>query len=150
VKTLALSSEVTFDLTLPTMESTPPSEDKTTTSKGGETACSSRPKEDRAASLKGDGAARSSHELYWESTIPSDGGLAVVTPGVMTLAVTLATQMRMRVKDEVRFKLALPEGVQPTPSAMKLLEMQLSALAKHETAGNDGEQQVSTEQVDAA
>lgn len=147
VKTMALPSEVTFDLTLPTMEGTRPSEDKSITLKGDELICASRPKEDKDTSSKEDESASSSYQLYWESTTPADGALSVVTQDVMTLAITLATMMRMCMKGEICFKLALSEkvGARPQRSAMKLLEKQLSAIAKHKTSGNDGKTEVNTE-----
>jgi hypothetical protein len=76
--------------------------------------------------------------LYWDTAGPREGGLAVRTRDVMTLIVTIATGIRMRVDGEVRFGLVFDgrEGVMGR--AMKTLKKQLGALEKEYKRGGKG------------
>ncbi|KAH8786242.1 hypothetical protein BGZ57DRAFT_818281 [Hyaloscypha finlandica] len=77
-------------------------------------------------------------KLYWDTAVPREGGLAVRTRDVITLIVTIATGIRMRVDGEVRFGLVFDgrEGV--TGHAMKLLKKQLGVLEKDYKKGGKG------------
>jgi hypothetical protein len=77
-------------------------------------------------------------KLYWDTAVPREGGLAVHTRDVITLIVTIATGIRMRVDGEVRFGLVFDgrEGV--IGHAMKLLKKQLGALEKEYKKGGKG------------
>ncbi|PMD64645.1 uncharacterized protein K444DRAFT_491862, partial [Hyaloscypha bicolor E] len=99
--------DLVFDLPLPLPSSTPTSSPETTSTSG----------------VQG-----GLQKLYWVTAVPREGGLAVPTRDVMTLIVTIATGIRMRVGGDVRFGLVFDgrEGV--TGRAMKLLKKQLGAL----------------------
>ena len=43
--------------------------------------------------------------LFWDTSVPHEGGIAINTQAVMTLVITLATAMRMTSSGEVRFGL---------------------------------------------
>ena len=72
-------------------------------------------------------------KVYWDTSIPDQGGLAVFTQDVMTLVNTLATEMRMRAGGDLQFQIIYleSEGVGERP--MKLLRKQLAALAVYES-----------------
>ncbi|KAE9375059.1 hypothetical protein N431DRAFT_438382 [Stipitochalara longipes BDJ] len=75
-----------------------------------------------------------SHEefqkVYWDTSVPEEGGIAVRTRDVMTLVITIATETRMRVKGAVRFEVRYGEGEGVSERAMGLLQKQLGELEK--------------------
>jgi hypothetical protein len=79
---------------------------------------------------KGETSSSGFERVYWSSALPQQGGLAVHFQDVMTLAVTLATNIRMRTAGDLKFSIITdePEGIQP--ESMQKLDMQLLALAK--------------------
>jgi hypothetical protein len=91
-------SHITFDLTLPR-----PVEDEKSTS--GEF-----------------------QKVYWDTAVPKEGGLAVGTQDVMTLAITLATGTRMRADGILKFRITYDETEGASLRGVKLLEKQLLAL----------------------
>jgi hypothetical protein len=67
-------------------------------------------------------------KVYWDTALPREGGLAVRTQDVMTLAITIATGTRMRADGVLKFGVTYDETEGVSLRAMKLLEKQLSAL----------------------
>jgi hypothetical protein len=67
-------------------------------------------------------------KVYWDTGMPREGGLAVRTQDVMTLAITIATGTRMRADGVLKFGVAYDETEGVSIKAMKLLEKQLLAL----------------------
>jgi hypothetical protein len=79
-------------------------------------------------------------QVLWSTDGLGTWDLAVKIQDVMTIVLTLATSMRMRVKGDLKFEATyFDEG--PAPSAMALLQKQLSALATSESKqeSEDGE-----------
>jgi len=74
-------------------------------------------------------------ELYWEDTVPSEGGAAIITQEVMNLAISLATAIRMRTKGDLCFKVTSEDHERTQPIVRwNLLQKQLLALAKHKAS----------------
>ena len=72
--------------------------------------------------------------------MPQEGGLAVRMPEVRLLAVTLATETRMRVDGYLRFGVIYDQTEGVLLKAMKYLAKLLLALeAEYKTAVDDGE-----------
>jgi hypothetical protein len=74
-------------------------------------------------------------ELYWEDTVPSEGGVAIITQEVMNLVICLATAIRMRTKGDLCFKVTSDDHELTHPILRwNLLQKQLLALAKHKAS----------------
>ncbi len=69
-------------------------------------------------------------KVYWDTATPREGGLAVRTQDVMTLAITIATGIKMRGSGDARFGVAYDETEGVSPSVVALLQKQLLTLAK--------------------
>jgi hypothetical protein len=82
-------------------------------------------------------------KIYWETSLPRDGGLAVRVQKVMTMAITIATGVRMRVQGACRFEVSYcDEGQDWRGDEMKKFQRQLIQLAETKTEGevsDDGE-----------
>jgi len=93
---------------------------------------------------KADGGEKSTNdgfqEVYWDTAMPQEGGIAVHTQDVMTLAITLATGTRMRAQGPLRFGVTYNETEGVTLRAMTLLKKQLLALEpEYNSHVKDGE-----------
>jgi hypothetical protein len=69
-------------------------------------------------------------KIYWDTRIPSEGGLAVLVRDVTTMVVTIATGMRMRADGVLKFDVVYDQSEGVTPKAMNLLQKQLRELEK--------------------
>jgi hypothetical protein len=88
---------------------------------------------------KEDGSTKEFQKVYWDTAMPQEGGLAVRTQDVMTLAITLATGMRMRTKGDLRFGVIYDKAEGLRVESMTSLEKQLLALARYKARGENGE-----------
>lgn len=77
--------------------------------------------------------------VYWETSMPEEGGLGLVTRDVMTLVITLATGMRMRANGDLRFELIYNKSDGVRTKAMESLKKQLLALAQYKAPVKDGQ-----------
>lgn len=95
------------------------------------------PKEE--ASTEGDASTNRSEGVYWSHALPPQGGLAIRILDVITLAVTLATNIKMRTAADLKFSVITKEPESIQPESMEKLEMQLLALAnfKRRAPGKD-------------
>lgn len=82
-------------------------------------------------------------KVYWDTSLPRDGGLAVHMQKVMTIAIIIATGVRMRVQGACRFGVSYhDEGQDWRGDEMKRFQRQLIKLAETKTEGevcDDGE-----------
>lgn len=136
LRTAAVPTKVTFDLTLPTLETGPSSGQKTVSAGKDDSPGPPRAEGDSKTSLSKAEMGSPTNEVYWDTDMPLKGGLAVVSQDVMTLTIALATQMRMRSEAEIRFVLIVPDNarVRPPSRVVELLRKQLAALEKHKAA----------------
>lgn len=79
---------------------------------------------------KGNTSTSGFERVYWSSALPREGGLAVHFRDVMILAVTLATNIRMRVAGNLKFSIIADESEGIRPESVRKLNMQLLALAR--------------------
>ncbi len=68
--------------------------------------------------------------IYWDTGIPSEGGIAVLIRDVSTMVVTIATGIRMRADGVLKFEVVYDQSEGVTPNAMKLLQKHLRELEK--------------------
>ncbi len=78
-------------------------------------------------------------KIYWDTGIPSEGGLVVLVRDVMTIVNTIATGMRMRADGVLKFEVVYDQSEGLTPNAVKLLQKQLRELEKeyNKTSGSN-------------
>jgi hypothetical protein len=69
-------------------------------------------------------------KIYWDTGLPSEGGLAVLVRDVTTMVITIATGMRMRADGVLKFEVVYDQSEGVTPKAMNLLQKQLRELEK--------------------
>ena len=74
-------------------------------------------------------------KVYWDTRVPEEGGSAVKTRDVMTLVITIATEMRMRVEGNVKFEVSYEDSEGVSGKAIKLLGKQLAELEKEYRKG---------------
>lgn len=80
-------------------------------------------------------------KIYWDTAMPEEVSLGVHARDVMTLAITIATVMRMRADGDVRFEVTYDETEGVSLKGMTLLKKQLLALAEAKApVVKDGEQ----------
>lgn len=70
-------------------------------------------------------------KVHWDTDMPRDGGVAVNAQRVMTLVITIATEIRMRAAGDVRFEVTYGENDGASLKAMTLLKKQLLALTEY-------------------
>jgi hypothetical protein len=79
--------------------------------------------------------------IYWDTAMPSEGvSLGIHARDVMTMVVTIATEMRMRVDGNICFDITYDETEGISMKGMALLRKQLLALAEAKTSAADNEQ----------
>lgn len=78
--------------------------------------------------------------VYWDVALPEEGGLAVRTQDVMNIAITIATEMRMRIDGNLQLGLTYGEAEGASARGMALLKKQLLALAEFKTQAKGDEQ----------
>jgi hypothetical protein len=78
-------------------------------------------------------------KVYWDTAMPQEGGLAVRTRDIMTLAATIATGMRMRANGDLRFGVTYDKTEGILLKAITGLEKQLLALAEYRAPVKDGD-----------
>ncbi|PMD16255.1 hypothetical protein NA56DRAFT_649624 [Hyaloscypha hepaticicola] len=69
-------------------------------------------------------------KIYWDTGLPSEGGLAVLVRDVTTMVITITTGMRMRAGGVLKFEVVYDQSEGVTPKAMNLLQKQLRELEK--------------------
>ncbi|KAF2425359.1 hypothetical protein EJ08DRAFT_594525 [Tothia fuscella] len=79
---------------------------------------------------KGETGPGGSERVYWSSALPRQGGQAVNFKDVMSLAVTLATNIRMRTTRDLTFSVITDKLDGIRPESVQLLDKQLLAVAK--------------------
>jgi hypothetical protein len=88
---------------------------------------------------KGDKGTKLAEKVYWDISMPQ-GGIGVISREVMSMVITLATGIRMRVGGDLRFGIIYDErDGMPSPKIARL-ESQLLALAKYKAPGKVREQ----------
>lgn len=71
------------------------------------------------------------HRVYWAVAMPADGYLSLDTQRALTLAVTLATALRMRMDGELRFDVVHgDDGL--SERTVQLFRKQIGAIARYE------------------
>ena len=78
--------------------------------------------------------------VYWDTAMPQEVSLGVHARDVMTLVITIATEIRMRADGDVRFEVAYDDTEGVSLKAMTLLKKQLFALSETTAPGvKDGD-----------
>lgn len=80
-------------------------------------------------------------KVYWDVSIPSEGGIGIHVQEAMNLAITIATAMKIRTDDEVHFEVTYDEADEKPLRGMELLKKQLRALSSSAVSQEQGVEQ---------